>query len=240
MNQSKKYTVLALLSSAAFFGLGCGGEEVVEAPTPKARTAVAKPKAVVKTVDALKSELGIDDRINIDELEAPRDERSRIALLEFFNALLSVDEATLKNSISFSDKLELEAMISAGLADSMDSVSRLDLKVGLNPNGGSCAMGIFEIGIDYQVQIWNFSPSGETVTFSSLSIPPNLVGTLSGNWIESYFAMVEEQEKIALQPDAGASYVLAGETDRATQSDDGGGGPSGPPKRPGGPATPGH
>ena len=52
--------------------------------------------------------------------------------------------------------------------------------------------------------------------------------------------MVEEQEKIALQPDAGASYVLAGETDRATQSDDGGGGPSGPPKRPGGPATPGH
>ncbi|MAI67242.1 MAG: hypothetical protein CMJ26_05140 [Phycisphaerae bacterium] len=240
MNLSKKFTVLALISSVTFFGFGCGGEEVVEAPKPKARTVVAKPKPKIKTVDALKDELTIDDRIYFDELEAPRDEPSRVALLEFFNALLSVDEAALQNALSFSDKLELDAMVSAGLAEYMDAVSRVDLKVGLDPAGGSCVMGIFEIGMEYQVQLWNFSGKGKNITFSSLSIPPNLVSTLSGDWIENYFALQAKQAEIALQPDAGASYVLAGETDRAAQSDDDGGGPSGPPKRPGGPAAPGH
>ena len=223
-----------------FFGLGCGGEEVVETTQPKPRTVVSKPKPKAKTIEVLKEQYSIDARIHLDELEAPRDETSRIALLEFFDALLKVDEATLENSVSFSDKLELKAMVSAGLADYMDSVSRLDLKVGINPLGGSCVMGVFEIDMDYQVQFWGFSTDGTSITFSSLEIPPNLVNTLSGNWIESYYALMDKRVEIALQPDAGASYVLAGETDRAAKSDDGGSAPSGPPKRPGGPASPGH
>ncbi len=240
MNQSNKYIVVTILSSMTLFGLGCGGEEVVEAPQPKARTVVKKPKPKARTIEELKEQYGIDGRIYLDELEAPRDEPSRIALLEFFDALLKVDEASLENSISFSDKLELNAMVSAGLAEYMDSVSRLDLKVGINPLGGSCVMGIFEIGMEYQVQLWDFSSDGSAVTFSSLEIPPNLVNTLSGNWIESYYALMDKRAEIALQPDAGASYVLAGETDREAKSDEGGSGPSGPPKRPGGPLSPGH
>ena len=238
MNLINKSILTTLLSCSVLFSLGCGGEEeVVEAPKP-IKTVVKKPKP--KTIVQLMDELSIDNRILVDELEAPREEKSRIALLQFFDAMLKSDVASLKNSISMGDRIELEAMINAGLSEYMNTVTRLDLKIGLDPSGSDCVMGVFEIGMDYQVQLWGFQFDGQKSTFTSMATQPNLVDTLSGNWITSYFALIDKQTQIALQPDAGSSYILAGETDKETNSGSQDDGPSGPPSRPGGPATPGH
>ena len=241
MNLINKSIFAALLSSSILFSLGCGGEEeTVKEPKTVVKTTVKKPKIKAKTINTLKEELSIDNRIHINEMEAPRDEKSRIALLHFFDALLKCDETTLNNSISMNDQLELSAMIASGLPEYMNTVSRLDVKIGLDSSGEDCAMGIFEIGRDYQVQLWYFKNNGQKITFSSISTPPNLVDILSGNWIESYFAFVARQGEIALQPDAGSSYVLAGETDKKIKNDSQNDGPSGPPSRPGGPSAPGR
>ena len=241
MNLMNKSILATLLSSSVLFSLGCNNseEEVVDA-SPVVKTVVKKPKPKVKTIVQLIDKLSIDDRIHLDELEAPRVEKSRVALLQFFDALLKCDAASLKNSISAGDRIELDAMINAGLSEQMNTVTRLDLKIGLDPSGSDCVMGVFEIGMDYQVQLWGFQFDGQKSTFTSMPTHPNLVDTLSGNWITSYFALIDKQTQIALQPDAGSSYILAGETDKETNSDSQDDGPSGPPSRPGGPSAPAH
>ena len=124
------------------FNLGCGGEEPVKEPIVVVKTIVKKPKKKAKTIDVLKEELSIDNRIFVNEMEAPRDEKSRIALLIYFDALLKCDETTLNNLISMDDQLELSAMIASGLPEYMNTVSRLDLKIGLDSSGEDCAMGV--------------------------------------------------------------------------------------------------
>jgi hypothetical protein len=222
------------------FSLGCSGEEEVVNASPVVKTAVKKPKPKVKAIVQLIDEFSIDNRIHLDELEAPRVEKSRVVLLQFFDALLKCDAASLKNLISAGDRIELEAMINAGLSEQMNTVTRLDLKIGLDPSGSDCVMGVFEIGMHYQVQLWRFQFDGQKSTFTSMPTQPNLVNTLSGNWIKSYFALIDKQEQIALQPDAGSSYILAGGMDQKTEQGSQGDGPGAPPSRPGGPVTPGH
>ncbi len=243
MNPTKLLVLMTLSLSVGFFGIGCGGEEeVTEAPKQVVKKKVQKAKPKAKSVDELKTEFSFDDRIKIDELNAPRDEKTRIALLTFFHALLNVDEPTLKKHLSFSDKLELEAMVSTGLLDYMQQVSRVDLQIGSSPVGDNCAMAIFEVGMEYQAQLWYFKNNEDVFSFESVSSPPNLANVLSGDWIESYFALEAKQAEIAMQPDAGATYILAGDTDMATNpgNNDNPSGPSKPaPKSPGGPKKPG-
>jgi hypothetical protein len=145
--------------------------------------------------------------------------------------------------LSFSDQLELKAMIDSGFADQMDEVSLLMLKTGTDPDGVACVMAIYEIGHDYQVQMWFIESTDNSIVFSAAETPPNLVDQLSGNWVDNYFVLQKKQEQVALQPDEDTSYTLAGELTSTDGSlgEDGGdspgkpGGPGGPPGRPGGP-----
>jgi hypothetical protein len=243
MNRSKTILIATLSLSLGFFGIGCGGEkEVVEAPKQEVKKRVTKTKPKTKTVAELQQELSFDSRIKLDELTAPRDEQSRVALLTFFDAMLKADVANLKSSLSFSDKLELDAMVGSDLADYMKQVSRVDLQVGSSPSGDNCVIAVYEIGMEYQAQLWYFKNNGDSVSFESVPAPPNLVNFLSGDWIASYFEWEAKQAEIAMQPDAGATYILAGDTDMKTTSEHGSG-PSAPtapePKSPSGPKSPG-
>jgi hypothetical protein len=243
MNRSKTIQAVALSLSIGFFGFGCGGEEeIAEAPKQEVKKIVKKQKPKPKTVEELQQELSFDLRIKLDEQSAPRDEKSRVALFDFFDAMLKADAAKLKNSLSFSDKLELDAMMNSGLADYMKQVSRVDLQVGASPSGDNCVIAIYEIDMEYQAQLWYFNNEGDTFSFESVSTPPNLVNILSGNWIASFFDWEAKQAEIAMQPDAGATYILAGDTDKEINSEHGSGSSPGntpAPKSPGGPKKPG-
>ena len=242
MNQTKTLLLL-LLVSFSMLAVGCGGDqEEAKAPVVNKRT-VAPPKPVEKTIEQLTEMLNVDDRIILDESESPTSESQRTAMLKFFNAMIHADEQTLRNMLSFSDQLELKAMIDSGFADQMDEVSLLMLKTGTDPDGVACVMAIYEIGHDYQVQMWFIESTDNSIVFSAAETPPNLVDQLSGNWVDNYFVLQKKQEQVALQPDEDTSYTLAGELTSTDGSlgEDGGdspgkpGGPGGPPGRPGGP-----
>ena len=237
MNQTKCVLTAMVLLAVSMLGLGCGADEEKKNQAPVAQTRpTAPPKPTTRTVDQLTSSLSIDDRIYLDEEEAPRKEKQRIAILNFFNAMLLADEGTLKSMLSYGDQLELEAMIESGLSTSMDAVSLIELKTGDSPEGRMCVMAIYEIGMQYQVQLWYLDESGSGITFSAVSTPPNLVNKLSGNWIQNYFELKLKQAEIAQQPDAETSYTLAGEltsSDGKVGSD--GSQPNNPGKKPGGP-----
>jgi len=232
MNQSKIVVTVLTLSACALFGIGCGGEEesktkvVQERPKPP-------PKPKVKTVAKLAESLSIDSRVQLDENEAPRSEAQRIAILKFFDAMLKLDSDSLKSMMSFKDQLELDAMVNEGLSSSMDEVSLVMLKTGNSPEGRPCVMAIYEIELEYQVQLWFIENTGQNFTFVAVETPPHLVEKLSGKWITNYFEWKSKQAEIAQQPDEEISYGLTGESTSSSGNKGGGSGP-GPPGVPGG------
>ncbi len=233
-------TVLAC-SACAFFGGGCGGEEEKKSIAPVVQERPkAPPKPPTTPVNKLLNTLSIDDRIYLDENEAPQSESQRVAALKFFNAMLHADAVTIKSMISFNDQLELDAMINNGLSSAMDEVSLVVLKTGENQDGRPCVMAIYEIGLDYQVQLWYIDDAGNSATFTSVETPPNLVDQLSGNWIEEYFILKNKRAEIAQMPDEETSYTLAGEltTSDGSRGSNEPSGPSGP--GPGGPGPAGR
>jgi hypothetical protein len=241
MNQSKLVVTLFVLSLLALVAGGCGGEEKKKAPAPivEERTK-APPIPTSKSVEQIVASLSIDPRIYLDENEAPRSEKQRIAILKFFNAMLQANASSIKGMLSFADQMELSAMMDAGLADSMDEVSLVILKTGENQDGKPCVMAVYEIDLDYQVQLWFIEELGNKFTFKSAETPPNLVDKLSGNWVENYFALKKKRAEIAQLPDEETSYTLAGEltsTDGSLGGSDQEGQPGGP--GPSGPGRPG-
>ncbi len=236
MNQNKSvWSVLLMFLAISVFGIGCGGEE--EKPkqvVTQKPTAPKRPKA--KTVDQLVSDLSIDNRIFLSEDEAPRRESERIAILNFFNAMIQSDLDSIKSMLSYSDHMELDTMSKENMSSYMDSVSLIELLTGESPEGTSCVMAIYEIGMDYQVQMWFYQNKGSDFTFSAAETSPNLIEKLSGNLVQNYFDLKSKQAEIALQPDEETSYSLAGEitsTDGSVGTDESRPGP--PPSRPGGP-----
>lgn len=239
MNQNKLVVTLFVLFLLALVASGCGGEEEkkTQAPIVQERPK-APPKPTAKSVEQLAASLSIDPRIYLDENEAPRSEKQRIAILNFFNAMLQADTTSIKDMLSFADQMELRAMMDSGLANSMDDVSLVILKTGENQEGNPCVMAVYEIDLDYQVQLWFIDEMGSKFTFTSAETPPRLVDKLSGNWVENYFALKKKQAEVAQLPDEETSYTLAGEL---TSSDGslGGSEPSGKPGPGPGPGGPG-
>ncbi|MDP7004898.1 MAG: hypothetical protein QF718_01635 [Phycisphaerales bacterium] len=242
-SQNKLITLVVLACVGLLFVGGCGSEPE-EQPPPVVKQPKPKPKP--KSIDQLSHELMIDNRIVLSEEESPKKEAARIAILKFFDAMLDSDPTRLGSMLSFGDKLELGVMMDAGLRQVMDQVSMVELKTGSSPESRECVMGVFEIGLNYQIQLWYYKQENGAYIFEAVETPPNLVNKLSGNWITSYFMLKAKQIEIAQQPDEETSYTLAGET---TTSDgglgDGGGGPKGPggpsgPRSPGGPRGPGR
>ncbi len=228
MNQSRTLLPLIACVTFSFIAGGCGGEDEQKSIAPLVQERPkAPPKPQATPVEQLVTTLAIDERIYLDEIEAPQSESHRKAILQFFNAMLHTDTGTIKSMISFNDQLELDAMINDGLASSMDEVSLVVLKTGENQDGRSCVMAIYEIDLEYQVQLWYIDDEGNSVTFTSVETPPNLVDKLSGNWIENYFIMKNKQTEIAQMPDEETSYTLASEL-QASDGSRGNNNPSGP------------
>ena len=241
MNRNKTFLFATLLAGISCFGIGCGGEdETVETNQPVVRDIPkAKPRPQAKTVTELHSNLSIDDRIFMNELDAPRDEASRVAVLTFMDAMLNVNTNTLVGFLSPQDQIQLQAMVADGLSSYMQQISMVKLSTGSSPDGKSCVLALFEVGLDYQIQVWFYENSGDGFSFEAGPTRPNLVNKLNGNWIENYFEQRDRQVEIANQPDAGASYTLAGETTTLDDLDAGQRDRPQGPRGPGGPSGPG-
>jgi len=229
-----------LLIGFSTFGNGCT-EEVVEPPKPVAKKPKPKPKA--PTIEVLMNELSIDPRVKVDEKEAPKDKASRIAILEFFNAMLNVDTGSLKKVLSPMDQDALDEMVKNGLASEMDEVSNVDVQIGTSPDGHQCLMGVYEIGMDYQVQVWYLTNSGGAFTFTAAQTQPNLANILRGDWLTNFFELQEEMIEIANQPDDDSSYIIFDDSTSGSSESTGSGRPSPSPRprpnpNPGAPTAP--
>ena len=241
MNRNKTFVFAGMLAALSCFGVGCGGDDdAVETTQPVVRIIPkAKPRPQAKIVTELHASLSIDERIFMSELDAPRDEASRVAVLTFIDAMLNVDTNALGGFLSPRDQAQLQAMVADGLSSYMQQISMVQLSTGSSPDGKSCVLALFEVGLDYQIQVWFYENRGDGFSFEAGPTRPNLVNKLNGAWIENYFEQRERQVEIANQPDAGASYTLAGETTTLDDLDAGQKESPQGPRGPGGPSGPG-
>mgnify|MGYP004119995697 FL=1 len=153
--------------------------------------------------------------------------------------MLNVDTNALGGFLSPQDQAQLQAMVADGLSSYMQQISMVQLSTGSSPDGKSCVLALFEVGLDYQIQVWFYENRGDGFSFEAGPTRPNLVNKLNGAWIENYFEQRERQVEIANQPDAGASYTLAGETTTLDDLDAGQKERPQGPRGPGGPSGPG-
>lgn len=225
---------------------GCGGEEEVVETKPVVKAQPKAPKVPPKkNLSDVASEVNADVRIVWTDEENSESNAEREAIFRFFTAFLQNDHALLRPMLSPADQLELGTLADAtNLSETLNSVTRVDIRTGSDlASGKSCVVAVYEIGMDYQPQLWSFEESNGAVVFTSLESPPGLMDQLSGDWIKSYFKGREELLAKEGILDQSSSYQLAGE---GTTSTSGGGSPNkpgGPPSMPGnpnpGPKTPG-
>jgi len=222
---------------AAIFLVGCGDEEVVEIkPVVKAQPKAPKapPK---KTLADVAIEVNADPRIIWTDEENAESNVEREAIFRFFTAFLQNNHVLLQPMLSPEDQLELGTLADAtNLTETLNNVTRVDIRTGADlASGKSCVVAVYEVGMNYQPQLWSFEESNGSVVFTSLDSPPGLMDQLSGDWVKSYFKRRAELLAKAGDDDQSSSYQLAGE---GTTSSSGGGTPS-IPGSPGGPGDPG-
>lgn len=137
-----------LLTGVTLLG-GCS-EEPPPPPPPPPPVKVEKPKS--KTAQSLKAELGVDERIHMDEALAHRDESIRAAALLFAHALLT-DDRDLARRLSGTDD-SVEGMLgNPPFSDARHEVERVDLEFG-RIFGGDAMLAIWEFPDRLDAQMW--------------------------------------------------------------------------------------
>ncbi|MCA9283974.1 MAG: hypothetical protein KDA22_02075 [Phycisphaerales bacterium] len=234
---------LAAIVLSSMFLAGCGGEEekpVVVAPPPPPPP---PPPPRVATIEELMSRLAIDQRVRLPEELAPASEDARVAVLQFFDAIVRGDGSTAGEFMSLPDRLQLEAMQKDGSwAKATEGIARVDLRAGRSPLGDPAVLAVFHVGRNFEPQLWTYHIDNATAMFDAEPTPPGIMNQLSGeDWIGAWYKVLSDELAKADQPDELVTVPQQSfdkkEDAEDMSSSEGGGGPG--PARPRGPGSPG-
>lgn len=213
INRKKNWLSMSLCAAAglslALVAAGCGSNaepEVVQAAPAPPPPPPAPPKPTVTPISELMVELNIDPRVSLAEEHAPRTNAERRAVLEFFDAIARGNANAMRGMISLADQYELAAMVKSG--DWEQIVSKIEMirvRTGDNSLGQKCAAAVIEVGrgsdMTFQPQMWYYEIRGESALFEAAPTPPGIMDRLSGDWIASWHAVLEEEMLLAEKPD---------------------------------------
>lgn len=207
--KSKTITVIGSLACVALIVAmtGCGSDEPETAPIafqPPPPPPPAGP--TVTLISTLMNQMGIDERIEMQENQAPDTDEGRRAVLEFFDAFARGDNQVVASLLSAADRLELDALVESGDWDSTTAqITRIQIQAGYNPNESSdaCTVAMIFVGDSFQPQLWHFSSDyDDSMIFNAGATPPGIMERLTGtDWIAAWFAILDEELAIANMPD---------------------------------------
>lgn len=230
----------AFVGVAAMGLAGCGGEE---APPPVAQNTTPPPpppppKPAVTPISDLMAQLGIDERVIFPEDQAPQNDEDRIAILNFFDAMVRGDDKTIAEMIPLTDQEQLAALVDSGQWEKTtgSAIEMVELRTGKDPLGGDVVLALYTVGFDYQPQMWEYGSDGEEYVFNAVPGPPDILDRITGtDLIAEWFKFLDTELALADQPDV----ELKPETarlggDGSSSGNSGGGTPDGPIAPPGG------
>lgn len=236
----------ATVFGAATLGLavvaGCGGDEpapVAEQAPPPVRVAQAPPAPKVMTVDALMASLGIDDRIFMDEGNAPSSTADRTAVLEFFDSFIRGQDGQVRPMLAERDREFLDVMIQLGSFEQIDAqVESVELVSGTAPDSRAAIMALYvRDGID-EYQLWYYDEQDGEYRFEAARTPPGIVDLLSGSpdeWVNDWHLILDREMELASQPDIELRVdAYVGEEDEDDNAESSSGSGVSPSSNPGG------
>ena len=199
-NQPASILISMLLVFAGAALSGCGGEE--EKPkTVKKQTRTAAPAPVqARTLQEIRAEHGIDQRVEMQESDAPSSEMEKIAVLKFFDAWVRGDHEYVGSVVGLADQAQLLAMVKDGQWDGVtgDAIEIVTLQTGPAQDGGACVLAIFEstdVMQTGEAQLWRYRDNGGEISFEAVAAPPGMVDRLSGaDPIAEWWKILNEEE----------------------------------------------
>lgn len=186
---------------------GCGSEEPEIAPVAYKPPPPPPPTAPILTpIKTLMSQLGIDERIELEEEWAPDTDEGRIAVLTFFDAFARGDNIVVASMLSTADRYELDALVESGdWSNTTSEISRIQIQAGYNPNDSSdaCTVAMIFVGTSFQPQLWHFDNDyEEDMIFNAEATPPGIMDRLTGtDWIAAWFGILDDEWALADVPD---------------------------------------
>lgn len=234
--------VAAVAATVAAAGGGCGGAEPPP-PPPVTRAEPPPPpppKPKVTPISQLMAELGIDERVRLPEDKAPATDAQRRAVLTFFDGFARGDAPSVRSMLDRLDQRELDELVTEGTwKKTTSSISVIDLQCGQGDEGPA-ALAVFEVGMQFQPQLWYYTADDLGATFEAVATPPDIMNRLMGtDWIAAWFQLVKDEYELAMLPEQEfkpdqKDYSEPGGYDTGPSTS-----PSGPSNRPSGPGAPG-
>lgn len=233
--------VASLAGLALVVAAGCsGGSPPPPPPVAAARESAPPPpppKPRVTPIAELMTQLGIDPRVNLPEDKAPPTDVQRKAVLSFFDAFARGDDQSARTMLSKLDQAELDDLVESGTwKKTAQEISRIDVQTGNGP-GGTVALAVFTVDLDFQPQLWYYETSQDGPIFDAVASPPDIMERLSGtDHIAAWFAIIAEELAMADEPDQTATPKQRDVSEKESSDS----GPSMSPEGPGGPRGPGN
>ena len=235
---------LLIGSSAALVLLtGCGGEEEAK-PLVQAEPEVVvdrtPPPPPVTPVSELMAKYGIDDRVRLMEQDAPGTDAERIAVLQFFHAMMA-QHSEFEKMLSSEDRMEFNTMMQGdAMSNAIAEISEVRLQCGASPDFKPAVVAIIETYDGWQPQLWTYQISSNSMAglppvFTSGPTPLSVMSKLSGSGqVQQWYQLLDEELTIANRPEEDAESVkvdMSNELNDVSETGSGGPGPGGMPGR---------
>lgn len=237
------FRALAPLASLSLLGgvaaaslLGCGEDPPPPAPPPRVviEEPPPPPEPTVTSIAELKERLGISDKVELSEDDAPDTDEARIAVLKFYDAFAKGDAAAARALLDPVEAPVLDAMVADGSwKAATDDLDAIEVKTGVSPAQEPCALGLFAfVEGDDEAALWTYTASGSSAGFTAVMTPPDVMTKLDmADPIASWYSLIEQFIARAEEPDVkieltSEDLTVAG---RPADSDDGGSEDSGAP-----------
>ena len=223
--------VLAATVTIGLTGCGEDAEPVQVVDTTPAPPPPPPPPSVTPISD-LMAQYNIDQRISLEEEYAPSTDPSRIAVLQFFHAMVTADNIGMSSMLSSTDQEELSDIVDSGnFQNAVAGIGAVQLRSGITPNGDEAVVAIIQTTGEYQPQLWRFEADNFGTSFTSGPTPMNVMEQLSGtDWVGRWYELLDEELEIALRLDEEIEMPqrdLSKDTN-AANTGSGGGTPAGP------------
>lgn len=217
---------------------GCSEEAPKIVAKPKIVAPPPPPAPTVTTIADLMLQLGIDERINLAEEDAPPTTAERIAVLRFYHAMITGDIQGFNAMLSRTDSEELAQIASNGeYAEAIAEIGAVDLKTARTPSGDPAVVSVIQSISSFQPQLWRYTVDGSgSGIFTSAPTPFDVLDHIhgsGGDWVAQWYALLDSEAALALALD---EEIETEQTDRTTDLDSsgstGGSSPGGAPSVP--------
>jgi hypothetical protein len=191
------------------------------------------------SIEQLMTQYDIDDRVWMDERQAPITDEERIGLLTFFDGFATGRADRLKPFFGPIEQEELANLEASGeLAQLAADIEGIEIWMGVTNEGRPAVLGLYEFADRVEGQMWEVAQaprSGGGYVLVAAYAPPGLSDALGRDAFDDWYAAVQtEQAKLNLA-DLGmeaargsAADSGSGDPNAAPGQGAGGGGPSGP------------